>query len=497
MMFALAEKILKHVVLPVICSFWVISPLQAQVFDMVVAQDGSGDYPSIQSAIERVDNSKETRTLIFIKNGEYNEKVRVYSSKKNLSLIGESMDGVIISWDDYSGKTSGMSTANSYTFLAEGDDFYAENITIRNTAGNVGQAVAIRTTGDRQVFKNCQFLGFQDTYYAHKNRQYNLNCYIEGATDFIFGDATTVFEDCTINCVKGGQYITAPNDTKLISTTAEDKPFYHGLLFLNSTITADDDVPDNSYYLGRPWGAPASAVYINCEFGSHIRPEGWSEWDNNNHLNGTFAEYQSRDLAGELIDTSQRVEWSEQLSSEEVDEYYNLDYFLKKDELVWDPRSITVALPAPEGLENTSYVLQWEAVDQAMGYVISRNDTVTGFSTTHSFSDTTADAAVTNTYHVQAVTETGNLSEPSATLTVEATITHIKNLADPGFNVSFKEGGIFVSEKVDVQVYTLSGALVKKEKNTKYVSLPGSGHRLFYILLENKKGDAMVKKIAL
>lgn len=497
MMFALPEKMLRHRILPVILFFLMMSSVQAQVFDMVVAQDGSGDYPSIQSAIERVDNNKDTRTLIFIKNGVYNEKVRVYSSKKNLSLIGQSMDGVIISWDDYSGKTAGMSTADSYTFLVEGDDFYAENLTIRNTAGNVGQAVAIRTTGDRQVFQNCQFLGFQDTYYAHKNRQYNLNCYIEGATDFIFGDATAVFEDCTINCVKGGQYITAPNDTKLISTTASDEPFYHGLLFLNSTITADADVPDNSYYLGRPWGAPASAVYINCEFGSHIRPEGWSEWDNNNHLNGTFAEFQSKDLSGELIDTSQRVDWSEQLSTEEVEAYYNLDYFLKKDELVWDPKSITVALPAPEEPEVTSYVLQWQPVDQAKGYVISRNDTVTGFSTTDSFSDTTADASVTNTYHIQTVTETGNLSAPSAGVTVEATITHIKNLTDPGFNVSFKEGGVFVSEKVDVQVYTLSGALVKKAKNTKYVSLQGTGNSLFYILLVNKKGGAMVKKVAL
>ena len=252
---------------------------QAQVYDFVVAKDGSTRYSTIKLALDKVPASSPNRTLIFVKNGVYEEKVWVYANKKNVSIIGESVDGVVISWDDYSGKTSGMSTADSYTLLVEGDDFYGENLTIKNTAGNVGQAVAVRTTGDRQIFKNCKFIGFQDTYYAHKKRQYNVDCYVEGATDFIFGDATTVFENSTINSVKGGQYITAPNDTKLISTTASGDPFYHGLLFLECLLTADEDVPANSYYLGRPWGAPGSAVYIDCTLGEHIRPAGWSEWN--------------------------------------------------------------------------------------------------------------------------------------------------------------------------------------------------------------------------
>ncbi|WP_114782931.1 pectinesterase family protein [Botryobacter ruber] len=464
-----------------------------QVYNYVVAKDGSGDYTRIQDAISRVLFDKPTRTLIYIKDGVYEEKL--YVAFQNISLIGESRDGVIISWNDYSGKPgTNITTGSSYTLQAQGNDFYAENLTIRNTAGNVGQAVAIHTTGQRQVFKNCRFLGFQDTYYAQKGRQYNVDCFIEGATDFIFGDATALFENCIINSVQGGQYITAHNDTKLISTV-NGAPFYHGLLFLNSTLTANQDVPAASYFLGRPWGAPGSTVFINTKMGSHIRPAGWSTWSGNNHLNGTFAEYQSKDLQGEPLDVSQRVTWSSQLTADMVANYYNLDYFLKKDNVVWNPREIASSLPAPQGLAAAAgYVLSWQAVDQAKGYVISRNGTVIGFAATPSYTDATADPAIANAYQVKAVANSGNQSAPSPEVTVQPTVNSLKKLAAPAFRVSFAENNMLISEKVNVTVYNLAGALVKEAENTDNISLAGMGHGAYVARLVNKKGQTVVKK---
>ncbi|WP_187262095.1 pectinesterase family protein [Pontibacter beigongshangensis] len=485
--------------LGLVCVLFLAPAAQAQVYNFVVAKDGSGTHTTIHAAIEAVRTNKPTRTLIFIKNGVYEEKLNARFI--NLSLIGESREGVIISWNDYSGKPgpggTNYTTATSYTLWASADDLYMENITVRNTAGNVGQAVAIRTTGDRQVFKNCTFLGFQDTYYAHSKRQYNLDCYVEGATDFIFGDATTVFENSTINCVEGGQYITAHNDTKLISKTTDNKDFYHGLLFLNCTITANTGVPDNRYYLGRPWGSPGSTAFINTRMGNHIRAEGWSTWSGNNHLSGTFAEYQSKDLAGEPLDVSQRVDWSTQLTAEEVEAYYNLDYFLKKDNVIWDPRAATESLPAPAELTNNLYELTWQAVEGAKGYVISRNNTAISFSEATTFTDTGVDPAIANTYHIQAVAENGNLSNTSNTVTVQSTVTSVKGDVAQAFQVKIEDARLTVSEKVDMEVYTFSGKLLKKAKNTTQLNLNSLEGGALLIKLTNRKGETVVKKFYL
>ncbi len=369
-----------------------------QVFDMVVAKAGSGAYRTIQSAIGRIQSNQQEPFLVYIKNGVYNEKVNLPPDKTFVSLIGESAGGVIITWDDYQGK-DGISGAASYTFLAEGDDLYMENIIIRNTAGNIGQAVALRTTGERQVFKNCRITGFQDTYYAHSGRQYNLNCSIEGATDFIYGDATAVFDSCIIHCLSGGQYITAPADTKLTSEWPDNSPFYHGLLLTNCVVSAEESVPDNSYYLGRPWQPNASSVYINCTMGNHIKPEGWSTWgDTGNHLTGFFAEYQSVSPDGNLKDTASRVDWSKQLGESEVENYYNLNYFLKKDNTVWDPVPVTLAPDQPLMVTGEGNTFSWPDVPDAAGYVIIRNDSTIGFSENPAYDDLTANPIENNSY---------------------------------------------------------------------------------------------------
>ncbi len=240
-----------------IFSLFIFSYGKSQVFDFVVDAAGSGDFTSIQDAISAVSDNSSERTLIFIKNGIYYEKVLVPASKINVSLIGQSAHGVILTYDDNPQK--GTSPADTYTLHADADGFYAENITVENTSGKVGQAIAIRTTGDTMAFKNCRFLGFQDTYYAHKRRQYNLKCFVQGGTDFIYGDATTVFDSCTINCVNGGSYISAPADTKLVTNIAGTN-FLHGLLFRFCNVTADEDVSAKQLL-------PGPSLATQCFFG--------------------------------------------------------------------------------------------------------------------------------------------------------------------------------------------------------------------------------------
>jgi pectinesterase len=273
-----------------------------------VAQDGSGDYKTLQEAINACKFFPEGRITIYLKPGIYREKVEIYSWTNKISLLGEDATTTIISFDDYSGKGS-HNTFTSYTIKVMGDDFYAENITFENTAGPVGQAVALHVEGDRCVFKNCRFLGNQDTIYTggDSSRQYFSHCYIEGTTDFIFGAATAAFEDCIIHSKKNS-YVTA-------ASTPEGKRY--GYVFINCKLTATAET--TKVYLGRPWRNYAKTVFVNCELGEHILPEGWHNWSKPDAEKTTFyAEYNSR---GKGANTATRVAWSHQLARKEAQLY--------------------------------------------------------------------------------------------------------------------------------------------------------------------------------
>lgn len=279
-----------------------------------VAQDGSGDYKTLQEAINACKVFPDGRITILLKPGIYREKVEVYSWTSKISLIGVDAATTIISFDDYSGKGS-HNTFTSYTVKVLGNDFYAENITFENTAGPVGQAVALHVEGDRCVFKNCRFLGNQDTIYTggDSSRQYFTNCSIEGTTDFIFGAATAVFENCTIHSKKNS-YVTA-------ASTPEGKMY--GYVFLNCKLTATADA--TKVYLGRPWRNYAKTVFVNCDLGGHILPEGWHNWSKPDAEKTTlYAEYNS---TGKGANTTARVAWSHQLTKKEA-QNYTLDKIL-------------------------------------------------------------------------------------------------------------------------------------------------------------------------
>lgn len=278
---------------------------EAAEYDIIVAQDGSGDFTTVQEAVNSVpDFRKKARTTILVKKGEYKEKLIIPPTKINLSMIGE--DGAVITYDDYASKLNRFgdekSTSGSASVYIYPPDFIAENITFANTAGKVGQAVACFVSGDRAVFRNCRFLGNQDTLYTYgdSSRQYYENCYIEGTVDFIFGKSSAVFNKCSIHS-RGDGYVTAP-------ATVEGADF--GYVFYDCTLTADEGV--GKVYLSRPWRPYAQAVYIRCDLGGHILPEGWNNWGReSNEKTAHYAEYGS---TGKGANPSSRVAWSHQLT---------------------------------------------------------------------------------------------------------------------------------------------------------------------------------------
>lgn len=286
---------------------------------LTVAKDGSGDYQNIQDAINSVRDLSQVQVKILIKQGVYHEKLIIPSWKTNISLVGENISNTIITNDDYTGKDypgkdlSGRKkymTFTSYTVLVQGNDFTAENLTIQNTAGRVGQAVALHVEGDRAKIKNCRLLGNQDTLYAatENSRQYYQDCYIEGTTDFIFGEATAVFKSCVIKSL-ADSYITAA------ATTPRQK---FGFVLMHCKLIADSTV--TKVYLGRPWRPYARTAFINCEIGKHIVPEGWDPWKGDamfpdKEKTTTYAEYGSVGLGASK---SARVSWAKQLTEKEV-----------------------------------------------------------------------------------------------------------------------------------------------------------------------------------
>ena len=285
----------------------------ADSVDFVVAKDGSGDFYTVQAAINAIPDYRKKRTIVYIKSGIYTEKLILPASKQYVTFIGENVEKTVIAYGDWAQKKTILGeetgTSGSATFFVYGNDFYARDITFQNTAGPVGQAVAAHVSSDRCIFYNCRFLGFQDTLYTYagNSRQYYKNCYIEGTTDFIFGSSTAVFDSCTIHCLKDS-YITAA------STSQTTK---YGYLFYKCKITADTSV--TKMYLGRPWRAYAKTVFRECELGSFISVQGWHNWSKPDAEKTVFyAEYQNK---GSGADITKRVEWSKQLTFEQAKEW--------------------------------------------------------------------------------------------------------------------------------------------------------------------------------
>lgn len=296
---------------------------------LVVSRDGTGEFRTIDEAIEVCRAFMDYTKVIYVKKGVYKEKLIIPSWLTNITICGEDRDNTIITWDDHAnikmpvggldseaavkGKT--MGTFRTYTLKVQGSYITLKDITIENNAAKLGQAVALHTEGDHILVQNCRLLGNQDTVYTGVGgtRVAFYDCYIEGTTDFIFGPSIAWFQNCEIHS-KANSYITAA------STPAGQK---YGYVFYKCRLTADKDV--DKVYLGRPWRPFAATIFMDCELGKHIRPEGWHNWKNaKNEETARYAEYGNK---GEGASTKNRVKWSKQLSKKEAAKVTLLDAF--------------------------------------------------------------------------------------------------------------------------------------------------------------------------
>lgn len=297
------------------------APKLKEVPDFIVDAKGKGDFKTVQEAINAVPDFRKKTTLIYIRKGIYKEKLVLAGSKQMVRFIGESRDETILTYDDYAQKKNifgeEKGTSGSSSFYIYGNEFSAENLTFQNSSGPVGQAVAVWAAGDKLIFNNCRFLGFQDTLYTFGvgSRQYYQNCYIEGTVDFIFGAATAWFESCTLYAKKPGGYLTAASTP---DTTA------YGYVFNKCTVSGD--APDHSFYLGRPWRPYAKVAFLNCTIPALIHPLGWDNWGKeSNEKTSIYAEYNS---SGTGKATAGRVKWAHVLDAKEA-AYYSRDKVLR------------------------------------------------------------------------------------------------------------------------------------------------------------------------
>lgn len=279
--------------------------------DVVVAADGTGNFTSLQEAISTAPMRTDPASppwLIAVKPGTYHERIYVQRERGNIHILGENAATTIVTYElnanlpGPDGKPIGTFRTPSTTIDA--DDFTAVNLTFENSAGPKGQALAIRVDGDRAVFRNCHFLGWQDTILLNRGRQYFENCHIAGHVDFIFGAATAFFEKCHIHCLGDG-YITA-------ASTPYDQPF--GFVFANCKITGDP--PESRSFLGRPWRIYASTIFLNTEMSEVVRAQAWHNWNKPEaEKTARYAEFGS---TGAGAKPESRPAWTKQLGKAEA-----------------------------------------------------------------------------------------------------------------------------------------------------------------------------------
>lgn len=313
---------------------------------LTVAADGTGDCATLQQAIAAAPEGSAERTIIRIAPGTYAGPFLIPKNKPGITLQGSDPHTTILTWDrNVRDPIPAGNDGFNPGLQVRADDFQAVNLTIQNTSGDHGQALAMRLDGDREILVNCHLTGWQDTLMINGGRDYFLNCTIAGRVDFIYGSATAWFEHCDIHSRNGG-HITA-------ASTPQNHAF--GFVFDHCTLTGDNIAWDPATTdptttrkpkftpgtdLGRPWRPYASVTYLHCEMGSHIKPQGWNNWGKtSNEKTARFAEY---DSTGPGAAPDKRFAWAHQLTDEQaraITEQSVLDGFDH-----WDPHAIAAAL---------------------------------------------------------------------------------------------------------------------------------------------------------
>lgn len=298
------------------------NPVAAETkYDAVVSFDGSGTHTNVQSAIAAAPDNGTSWFTILVKPGVYQGEFVIPQTKRFVRIVGEEMENTVLTWPyNVNDRKSAATCQFDPGMVVAANNFCAENLTVENTSGDHGQALALRVDADRVAFNHCRILGWQDTLMVNNGRQYFTNCYVAGRVDFIYGSGTAVFDHCEIHSRNGG-HVTA-------ASTPKDRPF--GFVFLNCHLTGDSQpwinptnatatnlVANKAYAdLGRPWRPYGSVAYLNCEMDAHIKPTGWNNWGNvTNEITARYAEYHS---TGPGANPEKRVKWMRQLTDEEA-----------------------------------------------------------------------------------------------------------------------------------------------------------------------------------
>lgn len=503
---------LRHVVAPVLifaaCPF--TCAVAQTAFMKVVSADGSGDYNSVQEAVDDAP-ADGTRMLIFVRNGLYKEQVTVPQGAV-VSLIGESRDGTVIS-HDLSHTMGYDDAAETSTIYVDGLDFYGDNFTTQNTAGpDGGQAECFTVASDRAVLRHVNMKANQDgVHFFTDSRSYLKDCYIEGTVDYIYDSGIAFVDDCMIKQLRSG-YIVAPGNcfatvprSVSVQLTGQSRLWRLGLFIRGCRLVYDaDNMGESDSYLGRNWGKTTCAAYfINCYMDKHICPEGWQKMSDTQSI--YLGEYGSMDMDGNPIDLSGRVSWamtedpehmspSQYIDQTVVDNIFNMEYvFNLADEQLdgslglFDPLPL-VTPPAPvSAFTAVDGNLKWDKSEDAAGYIIYKNGSYLTNLTETSYTDT--DAREDDSYVLRTVSATGCLGDE-----VTGTATGITYVKTQGIEICSTRYGVYWNRQARAALYSLSGEMLTSRNGT-YLEWGELPQGVYILRLAFDDGTSLTRKI--
>lgn len=388
------------------------------MYDFIVPDNGKLEE-AFAAAAAREDKTKRFR--IFIKNGFYKlpaseTAVKVgndnknypdpttYMTAPNLSIIGESMDGVVITntVPDAKGVLEGIGKGDVMRLEKTATNYYFQNLTMKSAMGDgAGRDIVLNDNADKTIMKDACLWAYQDTYVSNNAsaRYYFEGGVLRGRTDFLCGKGDVFYNGVTLRMIKGG-YIVAPSQA-----------LQYGYVFRDCEIIEDAAGTDGNFTLGRPWGqGTPTCYYINTRMVARPSAIGWNEMSGGYPVR--FAEYNSTTASGTVIDLAARkkvfadVHANNPVLTKEEADAINYSAVMGRDD-DWDPASLAEQAPAPADVIINGTALTWQPSEYAMLWAIVKNGKVVDFTTEPSYTVDDPNA----TYAVRAANEMGGLGE--------------------------------------------------------------------------------------
>lgn len=480
---------------------------EGQTFMKVVAQDGTGDFTTIQQAVDACQKGG-ARNFIFVKNGKYDEQVTIPNGVL-VSLLGEDRDKVVIS-HNLSHNTS-ADKAETSTLYIEAYDMYGENFTTENTVGrNGGQAECLTNGGDRLTLRNVAMKANQDgVRFDNASRTYMTDCYIEGTVDYIYDSGIAYLDNCTIKQLYPG-YIIAPGNSyvtidrsKSAELCGQKKLWGIGINIRDSKLICDEqNVGQGASFLGRPWGkTTSSGMFIRCKMDKHISQAGFANMSDGNKK--YIGEYKSTDLDGNPIDISKRIDWeftedpahnAQYIDDKVIDNIYDMDFIFtlagEKGARAgggFNPLPLVTPAALPGEITSNGGTFSWNASADAMGYLIYKDGRYLANTTGSSFSD--PDYSKAAAYSLRTVSKTGCMSDFA-----DMTTSGINEIKKKAADITVSADGIHFSEDAAARLYSAGGRLVSAA-NGKCLGWNGAPKGCYIMKATTAAGENIVRKI--